>query len=187
MHRTCTVHFSGIAPYSASRVHREPELSGESKDAYEERTWPLKAHTIGNDVVVPGMAFKFCLDRAVKVIGRQVPGKGKATYTKFFESGVMCLAPVPIAKTSEIQKETVHCHSNGTRGSGSRVWRHFPTVREWAGSVEFQIIADQITPEIFEEAARYAGQFVGIGRFRPENSGYFGRFLVNKFDWVQVA
>lgn len=181
--RTCTVNITGQAPYSASRAHCEPKNDKETADAYEERTWRSKAHIEDGTVVIPPMAFKMGLDRAAKLLGIQIPGKGKSTYTKFFESGVIVTEPVPIAPETAIKKERIHANADGVRGSGKRVWRNFPRVDEWSGTVTFHIIANEITAEVFEEALRYAGVAVGVGRFRPERGGYFGRFEVEKFQW----
>jgi hypothetical protein len=181
--RTCTVKFTGSAPYSASRAHCEPKLDKENADAYEERTWRLKAHIDKGAICIPPMAFKIGLDRAAKMLGMQIPGKGKATYTKFFESGVIVTEQVPIAPEEAIRKERIHANADGVRGSGKRVWRNFPRIDDWAGSVTFHIIANEITKEVFEESVRYAGLAVGVGRFRPERGGYFGRFTVEKFVW----
>lgn len=181
--RTATLTITGTAPYSASRAHDTEKLAKETADAFEDRTWKAKAHVKDGMVFIPPMAFKIGLDRAAKMLGRQIPGKGKATYTKFFESGVIVTEPVFIAPESVIQKERVHANADGVRGSGKRVWRNFPRIDEWSGQVSFHIIADEITPEVFEEAVRYAGIAVGVGRFRPERGGYFGRFAVDRIDW----
>jgi hypothetical protein len=132
------------------------------------------------------MAFKMAVDRAARMLGKQIPGKGKSTYTKFFESGVIVTQPVPIADESAIQMERIHANADGVRGSGKRVWRNFPRVDQWSGEVQFHIIADEITPEVFEETVRYAGLAVGVGRFRPERGGYFGRFAADKFQWSEL-
>lgn len=184
--RVCTVEITGQAPYSASRAHGAEKLPKETADAYEDRTWREKAHVEKDNVVIPPMAFKIGLDRAAKMLGRQIPGKGKATYTKFFESGVIVVNPVPIAPKDAIRCERIHANADGVRGSGKRVWRSFPRIDEWSGSVEFHIIADEITKDIFEEAVRYAGMAVGVGRFRPERGGYFGRFSVGKIAWRNI-
>lgn len=181
--RTCTVKITGAAPYSASRAHQDEKLNKETADAYEARTWKSKAHIANARVVIPPMAFKIGLDRAAKMLGRQIPGKGKATFTKFFESGVIVTEPVAIAPESSIKMERVHANADGVRGSGKRVWRNFPRIDEWSGEVTFHLIADEITADVFEEAVNYAGVAVGVGRFRPERGGYFGRFSVEGFKW----
>jgi hypothetical protein len=181
--RQCIVKFVGSAPYSASRAHQEEKLPKETPDAYEQRTWRSKAHVKDGQVYIPPMAFKMGVDRAVKMLGRQIPGKGKSTYTKFFESGVIVTDPVFIAPEDAIRSERIHANADGIRGSGKRVWRTFPRIDDWSGDVAFHVIADEITKDIFEEAVRYAGLAVGVGRFRPERGGYFGRYIVKGFDW----
>ena len=182
--RQCLVRFTGTAPYSASRSHNAAPLPKEDKVAYEERTWQLKAHVRDSQVFIPPMAFKIGLDRAAKMLGRQIPGKGKATYTKYFECGVLVLDPVFIAPESAVECERIHANTDGIRGSGKRVWKNFPRIDDWSGEVTFHIIADEITREIFEEAVTYASIAVGVGRFRPERGGYFGRYHIDRFDWL---
>src|SRR4051812_30684923 len=95
--RTVTVSFESTAPYSQSRMHDAPKLDKETPDAYERRTWREKCTYDSNGIVeIPAMGFKQALDRAAKVMGEQIPGKGKATYTKFFESAVLCTGNVSI-------------------------------------------------------------------------------------------
>lgn len=182
--RKVTVKIEGRAPYSASRNHSTPLLNEKERpEDYDDRTWRNKIYTKDGNVVIPPMAFKFSLDRASKISGRQIPGKGKATYSKFFDSGVIVTDFVPIAPESAIECERVFVHSNGVRGAGKRVWRNFPRVDVWSGEVTYYIIADEIPKDVFEDAVRSAGVLVGLGRFRPENSGYFGRYEVTGFSW----
>lgn len=183
--RQVTVRISGSAPYSASRAHEAEKLPKETPDAYEARTWMQKAHIKDGKVYIPQMAFKIGLDRAAKMLGRQIPGKGKATYTKFFESGVIVTDPVFIAKEEDMLCERIHANADGVRGSGKRVWRKFPRFDTWRGKVVFHIISDEITKDVFEEAVKYAGMAVGVGRFRPERGGFFGRYTVEGFEWIE--
>ena len=184
--RTATVTIRSEASYSQSRSYsREVEkLPKETSDAYEERTWRNKAHTMPDPdgrVFIPPMAFKMAVDTAAKMLGRQIPGKGKATYTKFFLSGVLVMEPLILPITKDmLKRDTIYANSDGVRGSGKRVWRHFPRIDKWGGDVVFTILADEITPEVFEEHLRQAGSFVGIGRFRPQSGGYYGRFGIEK-------
>lgn len=181
--RTCKVIISGLAPYSSSRAHEAEKLKGETPQDYEERTWRQKSHILDGKVYIPPMGFKMALDRAAKITGKQIPGKGKATYTKFFESGVIVTQPVFIASASDVQCERIHANADGVRGSGKRVWRKFPRIDNWSGEVEFSIIAPEITRDVFEEMAAYSGVAVGVGRFRPEKGGFFGRFKCDRFIW----
>lgn len=181
--KTATVSLKAISPYSSSRAHEAEKLPKETPDAYEHRTWKEKAHVKDGKIYIPPMAFKMGLDRAAKMLGRQIPGKGKATYTKFFESGVLCTEPVFIARADDMQCERIHANADGVRGSGKRVWRLFPRVDNWKADVQFHILADEITVDVFEDHLKQAGAFVGVGRFRPEKGGFFGRYAVEKIAW----
>jgi hypothetical protein len=130
------------------------------------------------------MAFKMGLDIASKMLGRQIPGKGKSTYSKFFLSGVLCMEEIELPVTKEqMECDVIYANSDGVRGSGKRVWRRFPRLDSWEADVPFVILSDEITESVFEETLRQAGSFVGIGRFRPQSGGYYGRFSVERIKW----
>lgn len=183
--RKVTVHLRGTAPYSQSRMHDTPKKEKESAGDYEVRTWREKCTYDTNGMIeIPAMGFKQALDRAAKVLGEQIPGKGKNTYSKFFTSGVLCTSNVPLGvNIKDVASVTINANSDGVRGSGKRVKRTFPVIPEWEGVAEFIILDDTITPEVFERTLTTAGNIVGIGRFRPENGGLNGRFEPTKFDW----
>lgn len=185
--KIATVTLASTAPYSPSRSYdREIErLPRETPDAYEDRTWRNKCHTMADGrVFIPPMSFKMSLDTAAKMLGRQIPGKGKSTYTKFFLSGVLVMEPIVLPVTKEETAcDRIFANADGVRGSGKRVWRNFPRVDTWGADVPFHVIADEITEDVFEDHLRQAGAFVGIGRFRPQSGGYYGRFEIKKIKW----
>lgn len=178
---------ASTAPYSQSRSysHEVEHLSRETHDAYEERTWRNKCHTMPDGkVFIPPMSFKMGLDTSASMLSRQVPGQGKKTYTKFFLSGVLVMEPIVLPVTKEdVAQDRIYANSDGKRGSGKRVWRNFPRIDSWTADVPYHVISDEITEDVFEEHLRQAGAFVGIGRFRPQNGGYYGRYEVKKIKW----
>lgn len=185
--KTCTASLRSVSPYSQSKSYQRfvPLLDKEGKDDYEKRTWREKTHVDATgQIVIPGMAFKMALDDSAKRYSMTIPGKGKATYTKHFVAGVLVLDNVPlgIAK-DDVEGEWVFVNSDGVRGSGKRVWRCFPVIREWAADVTFYVGDDTVTKEVFEHYLTEAGKFVGIGRFAPRNGGFYGRFEVGKVKW----
>lgn len=191
--KTVTARLESTSPYSQSRhysneIERGGRGSGtktESANDYEARTWRNRMHaTEAGEVFIPPMAFKNCLSEAAKFLGQQIPGKGKATYTKHFEAGVMVIQPLLLGVDREkVDGEWLFVPANGRRGDGKRVLRCFPLIREWSGDVEFLILDDVISPDVFEQHLNDAGNFIGIGRFRPRNNGYYGRFKVTKLTW----
>lgn len=184
---TATVHLKSLSPYSQSRAHVVPKLDKEGADVYEQRTWRERLHTDTDGMVyIPHSAFKNCLSEAAKYLSLQIPGKGKATYTKHFEAGVMVLSPMPLGVHKDtIEGETLYLNADGVRGSGKRVWRTMPLIRSWEGTVEFLIVDPMITREVFEKVLDEAGRLIGIGRYRPRNNGIYGRFAVQSLDWQE--
>ena len=178
--KTATVNLRSISPYSQSRYHDTPKLSKESAEDYERRTWKERLHYDDDgQVFIPQMALKFCLAECAKYLSTQIPGKGKATYTKHFDAGVLVTDPVYLGfHKDEVDGEWFFVNANGTRGSGSRVKRCYPDIKEWEGKAVFHILDDTITKDVFADHLRQAGQFIGIGRFRPRNGGFYGRFEV---------
>jgi hypothetical protein len=188
--RIVEVTLESISPYSQSRKHDTPKLEKEAADAYELRTWREKC-TVDEtgQICIPAMAFKQALDRVAAVLGEQVPGRGKATFTKHFKAGCICESDVPLGiRKNEVQSVTISANADGVRGSGKRVNRTFPVIPRWSGTARFVILDDTITQQVFERHLTQAGLFVGIGRFRPENGGLNGRFRPagNKaFNWIE--
>ena len=187
--RTATAHLHSTSPYSPSRVHEAPKLDRETHDAYERRTWQQKAHVTKDGIVfIPPMAFKQSLDKAAQMLGLQIPGKGKSTYTKFFLSGVIAIEPVLLnVKQADLPGERIYANSDGKRGSGKRVWRWFPRVDSWKAQISYTVFSDEITTDVFAEVLQQSAAFVGVGRFRPENGGFYGRFAVDRIKWETAA
>lgn len=183
--KTAIARLKSVSPYSQSAYIVEKKPRDETHEQFEERTWKQKAH-VGEDgiVFIPPMAFKNCLDEAAKYKSIQIPGKGKSTYTKHFEAGVLVVEPIPIGvHVDDMQSEVNLLDSNGVRGSGTRVLRKFPVFPKWEADVPFLVFDEMIHEDIFEQHLIDAGQFIGIGRFRPRKRGYYGRFRVESIKW----
>ena len=159
-----------------------PKRDKESAADYEERTWRNRLHVAEDGkIFIPPFAFKNCLDSAAKYLGKQIPGRGKTTYTKHFVSGVLVMDPLVLPmKKAEVKGEWRYVPADGTPGGSKRVMKCFPVIPKWEGEVEIHVLDDTITQEVLEEHLVQAGQFIGLGSFRPENRGIYGRFrLVN--------
>ena len=183
--KTAIVTLTSVSPYSQSRHYSVPKLDKESAADYEARTWRNRLHSNeSGNVIIPPMAFKNCLSEAAKYLSIQIAGKGKATYTKHFEAGVLCIEPVVLpVKVADVSSECLFVPADGKRGSGKRVEKFFPVIHSWSGQVTFQILDETITRDVFETHLVEAGKFIGIGRFRPRNNGFYGRFTVKVNSW----
>lgn len=175
------------ARYSQSKAHRTPKLDRELDDAYEERTWRERLHTMEDGrIFIPPMAFKNCLSEAAKFLGRKIPGRRGATYTKHFEAGLSIFDPLVLPLHKEkVDGEWLFVPSDGKRGGSKRVYRCFALIPSWEGEVRIHILDDIITKPVLEEHLIAAGQFIGIGRFRPRNNGFYGRFNLVDLSWQE--
>lgn len=183
---TATVVIVGSSPYSQSRVIASVRDPKETHDDFELRTWRERMHVAPDgQVFIPPNAFKNCLSEAAKYLAKKVPGQGKATYTKHFEAGILCLDPANLGlKADDIHPEKLHVPADGRRGGTKRVWKYFPLIPSgWKAHVKFLVVDPLITKEVFAEHLTEAGNYIGIGRFRPRNNGYYGRFVVEDIHW----
>ena len=102
--RVLTLTVKGTTPYSQSKKADPdtlpPDLRKQSKethDDYDNRIWREKTTTDETgQIVVPAASFKQAIDSAAKMLSIQIPGKGKATYTKEFVRGIAIFDPLPL-------------------------------------------------------------------------------------------
>jgi hypothetical protein len=178
--KTFVATLKSTSPLSFGRYYAQdvPKKDKESAADYEERTWRNRLHVAEDGrVFIPPFAFKNCLDSAAKYLGHQIPGKGKARYTKHFVSGVLVMDPLVLPmKQNEVKGEWRYVPADGMPGGSKRVMRRFPLVPQWEGRVEIHVLDDTITSEVLEDHLVQAGQFIGVGSFRPQNRGIYGRF-----------
>lgn len=187
----CTFKLVGVSPISFSAPIQSKKNTGESSDAFEERTWRERIHVDSKgEAFIPPTAIKNCLSDVAKYLSESVPGKGKATYTKHFEAGTLVTDPLMLGvKGSQIEGERLFVPADGKRGGGKRVWKTFPVIREWS-AVGCVYVLDPVLfdkPEKVEEYLSHAGKFIGLGRFRPRNNGFYGRFNVVDFKTEKMA
>lgn len=184
--RTATITVEGVSPYSQSKHHSEPKIGQETSDAHERRTWRNRMHVTKDGYVqIPPMAAKNGLVSAAKFLNQKIPGEGQKTFTKRFESGILSTDPVilPI-KVADVPSEELFVPSDGIRGSGKRVLKFFGVIADWSGSFIVHVLDEKIGDKVFAAHAEAWGMFIGIGRFRPEKNGYYGRFKINSIKWA---
>ena len=179
---TCTI--EGISPLCQSRYHDEPKLEGETGEAYDIRTWRSHLHVKNGTVHIPQKALHDGLTEAAKYSKRQIPGQGKATWTQKFASGIAILEDIDLTiDPATVVAVPVYCHSDGKRGSGSRVIRRFPIMPKWGATFDVTILDPIIHEDIFTEMLEQAGMYIGVGQNRPQNRGVHGRFRVVDIQW----
>jgi hypothetical protein len=160
---------------------RPPTVKNERDDEREKRVWRMGIHTTDEgNVFIPPFALMNCIKTAAKRMGMQVPGKGKATYSKIFGGGILVPEGIVLPdKAADMEPWIRHVPvGNSFGGGGTRVERYFMRINSWSGSFEVDILNDMITESVFAEHMDYAGKYIGLGMWRPENGGVMGRFHV---------
>jgi hypothetical protein len=183
--RLAIAHLVGQTPYSPCRHFSETEVpkqdnGKEGDDAYERRTWRNRLHRTPDGLVqIPEQAFANSIKLAAK--------RFEAEYAKHFEDGVTVTGNLVLSvKADEIPYDELLVRGT-KRITEKRVTKLFPRIDEWEGDVTFHIINDIIPKAIFRQALVIAGLLVGIGRFRPQSWGYYGRFTVEAVEWRKCA
>src|SRR5262245_29038458 len=186
-----TFQIVGLSPYSQSKHYPKNKNQGESDDDHYQRTWRQHMHVNGHGtVIVPPTGVKNAISEAAKFLSIPIPGKGKATYTKNFEAGILISQPVDLGiKADEVECERLFLPSDGKRGGGKRVWKYYPTMPKWQGNVELIVVDDTTlqrsvsdpSKTVLEIVLDAAGSYIGLGRFRPKNNGFYGRFEISNF------
>jgi hypothetical protein len=194
--KTVKVHLKSVSPYSQSRAIGVPKNASESGDDYERRTWRERIHADADGLAyIPPMAFKKAIDAAAKYSAVKIPGGRSATYTKHVESGIIIIDPMPLGvKKDQVEGEWLFLDANGKKGkqSSGRVLRQMPKFDHWEGELTIRVIDEVVLHTkaeskmtILEYILRQAGSLIGIGRFRAENGGFYGRFVVQSFEIME--
>lgn len=108
----------------------------------------------------------------------QIPGQGKLTYKNLIGSGAVIISPDYIPH--EMQKWEID--RRPVVVMRARIVRARPVLTKWALTFTIEYDEDEISKEVLKELLDYSGRRVGIGDFRPEKGGPFGRFICTKFE-----
>jgi hypothetical protein len=183
--KKATVKLKSLTPVTFGKFHQMPPEEKELPDAYERRTWREKAHyTDDGFVKIPGTMIGNCIRESAKFLSLQIPGKGKSTYSKHFDAGIIIYNDIKTTvHKNDLQGHIQHVPSDGTPGGSRRVLKVFPIIQEWSGQIEILIGDEIITADVFEKVLRNAGQLIGLGTWRPRNRGMNGRFELVSMKW----
>lgn len=185
-----TVHFTltsmpGSPLFFGKRVFEEKPCD-ETHQQFDQRTWKHKVHVDeSGQVVIQPFALKNMLESAAKRLQMKVPSV-KGTYTKLFVQGILVTEAMRLTDHSggkltidDVSVNALDVPSDGKRGSGKRVCRLFPEVRQWKTTAEILVLDNRITDEVLLKHITEGGKFIGFGSMRVENGGINGRFSVS--------
>jgi hypothetical protein len=177
------VEIKGISPYLMNAFGMEDAGKTEkqqigSKDYTNEAEGKLYKLPTG-EIYVPSTQIHSCLMEAGKQL--KVVGKGKATYSKLFGSFVIISPDALVMKNQEYEIDKRAVVVPSTKG---RVLRYRPKFMEWSLKFTLDILDDGIPESAVKQGLDIGGAYCGIGDFRPQKKGSFGRFMVTSYKEV---
>lgn len=179
--KTYDVTIEGVTPLLMNRPGQEiAEQSKERKhgNLTNKEMAESKLYEIDGKIYQPSTHIQGALIEAGKHKKMMKRGSSKATYSKIVGYAV------------EINPfEIVHKHQNWeifsilavnptTKG---RNMLHRPILKKWALSFEVVFDDTEIAPSDMKELFDIAGRIVGIGDWRPQKKGRFGKFQVTNW------
>ena len=125
----------------------------------------------------PSEHFEKALKNSAKSF--KIAGKRGATYTRLIGSSVEIL---PYELIHKIQHYVID--SRAVVIQKARVIRYRPRLDEWELDFTLRILDAQLPISVIKEILDYAGLYVGIGDYRPQLGGKFGKFMVIRFEEI---
>lgn len=103
--------------------------------------------------------------------------KGKSNLSKTFAS---FLQITPEAIIHENQKWIIDRRPVVIPSTKGRVMRNRARFENWALTFEVTVLdEDEIDKKTLHDALDYAGHYLGVGDYRPQKKGMYGRFIVS--------
>jgi len=179
--KTIKVEIQGITPLL---MHRFPNAGADepSKRRTGVLDWKQEAET-GIYKTPEGTIYHPAehLEKAIQNAARsfKIPGKRGATYSKLVGA---TLEVWPDAIPHKIQDYKID--SRPVVVQKARIMRHRPRFDKWELEFSIRLLDDQLPVSVIKEILDQAGLYVGIGDYRPQRGGKFGKFMVTKFKEV---
>ena len=171
---------------------RTTKEDGESSDAYDLRCWPERASYTddpGNPIHLPALAVKKAMESYAAYSGEKIRGQGSKTWTQKFQRGVMELGLAYLWRGTErlnlqtLEPKKLFVPADGKPGGTKRVYRRFPYLKAgWSAEGRLAVVEPCITEERLLDFLNNAGIYVGVGFWRPERRGLWGRFIVDRLE-----
>lgn len=119
-------------------------------------------------------------------------GKSKLTTqkTSLIPAGVMVddlICPITNATGELLSHWEVDSRSVVIPATGGRVMAHRPRVDSWHVTFTLDIDQTMFSPNLIRAVVDDAGKKIGLGDYRPARKGPFGRFVVARWEVLEVG
>ena len=176
------VTIKGVTPFLYNRfLDRDIDTGGSKRrtGALEKPKLEDKLYMLPNGIpYIPAIYLRNALVEAGKQF--KITGKGKSTYSKMIGATVD-ITPECIENKNKFIEYRVAAVNPMTKG---RMMVSRPRMDIWGCSFEIILNDDSIPESVMKEVLEHAGKYVGIGDWRPDKKGIFGKFMVTEFKEV---
>lgn len=193
--KSFAVRIEGVTPLLCNRFTDEAQqkassrttssLTGDKGTPKEQAATKLYLGITTREPMIPQPNLFRCLIDAGKFFKM---GKSKVTTQK---SSIIpaCVEVEGIENAVEIPIESKEGWETDTRpvripATGGRILCHRPSFNDWALDFHLSVDTDDMAPKLLREIIDAAGRKIGLGDFRPDCKGPFGKFKVTK--WVEL-
>lgn len=176
------VTITGTTPILFNRF-RDTAIEGKSKKrtgAMAESDIEDKLYLNDGKTQLPAVYLKNCLSESAKQF--KIVGKGKSTYSKLVASTVDV---EPFYIELDADKYEVFRISAVNPMTGGRMMTERPRYDKWSATFEIILNDDAVPVSVINEILEHGGKYVGVGDWRPEKKGMFGKFMITSFKEVK--
>jgi len=122
------------------------------------------------------------LYRSICKAGGSFKDKGKRTFQSVLAPTLACETDLIPLGTSDFETYTDWVRIPPIKGPMVKIGR--PVLREWKCTIPILADCDTYNPQVLEKIIAEAGKNVGVGAWRPQLKGPWGRFAVSDFKIV---
>ena len=134
-----------------------------------------KLYIYDGNTHIPAVYFRNSIVEASKQF--KITGKGKATYSKLVGATVDVM-PEMIPLKEKYIPFRIAAVNPSTKG---RMMVTRPRFDKWTAEFEIILNDEGVPKEVMNEILEQSGRYVGIGDWRPEKKGMFGKFMITSF------
>ena len=135
-----------------------------------------KLYLVNNKPQIPGVYFRNSIVEAAKQF--KITGKGKSTYSKLVGSTVQIEEEYCEIQPGKYEPYKISGVNPMTKG---RMIIIRPRFNQWEASFTVILNDEGVPSSVLNDILIYAGKYVGIGDWRPDKKGMFGKFMVTSF------
>lgn len=163
-------------------INERLPLPAETSDEYQARTWRERAHYDEDGFLcIPARGVEKAIHNTARYTGGNL---GCGSWAGAVMRGVRVAGDAELKP--HMTREDLVAHRWHSRRCGRKTelfLRMFPMVEEWSATFRIIVSDYRLSQERLEDYLTLAGIINGLGIWRPQNGGNYGRFKVVSVRW----